>query len=303
MIEFLDQMLRQLFVNSVDEIVDPSQVGFDPPDDKWRNYVSGLNVNGTPVDALNVYLVDLRENRTLRSNERVRDLRDGTFSEAPRPRRMDCHYLISAWSSAAAATDQLTPAFDEHELLYNVTAALMNAEPLIPSQIYGPGGLPAGFPDVIADAELPSIVLPVEGFPKLAEFWGATKTVHWKPAVYLIVTLPVVLQPKVAGPMVTTRITDYRTSGGSQVETWIQIGGTVLTATDPVPGAWVRIEDSGGAPIATTTSDENGRFTFVRLRAGDYTLRVRAQGFAEKTRPIHVPSPTGDYDVQPLIPI
>jgi hypothetical protein len=42
------------------------QMGFRPPDTQWVQEVKNIQLN-----ALNVYLVDLRENRKLRSNERV----------------------------------------------------------------------------------------------------------------------------------------------------------------------------------------------------------------------------------------
>jgi hypothetical protein len=294
------------------------------------------------------------------------------------------------------------------------------------------------------------MVLPVEGFPKLAEFWGAMGANHrWKPAVYLVVTIPVVLRTEIAGPMVTTRITEYRQTGKPETaEVWIQIGGHVLTRSlpqtivvgsatvtavsgttvtvdnaspfrvgdavtannveratitqmvghnvtlnAPLPGlavdatlriadippaqatfrvtdvtdlpagrmvlirgddatnpgtivtdraviqsinaatgfvtlraaparthtynlsgaavnaptltplntraeAWVGLEDTAtGSPIQTAVTNANGRFTFASLHAGDYTLRVRVQGFAETTLDTEVPSTTGNYDV------
>jgi hypothetical protein len=303
MIDSLSKAIRELFVTSIDEITDPSQVGFEPPDDKWRGYVSGLTVAGKTVNALNVYLVDLKENRMLRSNERIRDFQNGMFTESPAPRRVDCHYLISAWSPATANLPTVEPTVDEHALLYKTVAALMDAEPFIPRQIYGPGGLPAGFPMVIADAQLPSTILPVEGFPKIAEFWGATKTVHWKPAIYLIVTLPVAMPLQITGPMVTTRFAEYRTIGEAQLmETLVQIGGSVIKAVDgtALAGAWLLLEDATGKPFQTATTDPEGHFTFTGLTSGNYKLRVRAQGFAEPVPPIPVvvPSPTGSYDVQ-----
>ena len=83
--------------------------------------------------------------------------------------------------------------FVEHEMAYD--AVLRNLE-------------------IIGEAELPTSILPVEGFPKLPEFWGTMGVNHrWKPAVYLVVTLPVVLPTEVAGPMVTTRISEYRQTG------------------------------------------------------------------------------------------
>jgi len=169
--------------------------------------------------------------------------------------------------------------------------------------VYEPNPLPPGFPDVIADAELPTTILPVEGFPKLAEFWGTVEW-RWKPVVYLMVTLPVILEKEIAGPMVTTRITEYLQSGRPETaEVFIQIGGTVQDAGgNGIGGAWVQLEARpSGEPLQTTYTDERagkeGRFTFLNLKSGDYFLRVRARGFAEKTRDITVPSPTGEYDI------
>ena len=45
----------------IDQITDEAQVRFQPPDEDWRTYVSNLQRN-----ALNVYLVGLRENCKLR---------------------------------------------------------------------------------------------------------------------------------------------------------------------------------------------------------------------------------------------
>jgi hypothetical protein len=62
--------------------------------------------------------------------------------------------------------------------------------------------------------------------------------------------------------------------------------------------ASVRLEDGTGTQLQTTVADEEGKFIFTKIRSGNYTLRVRAVGFAEATRNIVVPSTTGEYDVQ-----
>ena len=99
MLNLLDQLLRDLFIASVPGISTDAQVGFQPPNDDWHTYVSNL---GTQL-ALNVYLIDLREDRKLRMNDRVRTVQNGTVSETPASIKMDCHYLISAWSPAQPA--------------------------------------------------------------------------------------------------------------------------------------------------------------------------------------------------------
>lgn len=210
MIETLDALLRDLLLANVAGVTDETQVRFEPPDDDWRTYVSNLVVGGQPAPALNVYLVDLRENRKLRSNERTRSIENGVYSEQPAPARLDCHYLITAWSPAQPSP-AVEPALDEHTLLYSALSALMANNPLNPSNIYAAGSPElAAVPELIREADLPVEVLPVEGFPKLAEFWGTMGASHrWKPALYLIVTLPVSLESVSAGQMVTTVITEY----------------------------------------------------------------------------------------------
>jgi hypothetical protein len=220
-------------------------------------------------------------------------------TEMPSPRRIDCHYLISAWSPATS-TPTVEPTIDEHALLYQAAGALMTSEPLVPRKVYAPDPLPVTFPAVIADAELPTQLLPPEGFPKMAEFWGTFGAVHpWKPMLYLLVTLPVFMTEEIAGPMVTMRITEYRQAGSAQPgEIFAQIGGTITAAGQPVAGAWVRIEEALGATLAATSTAEDGRFTFGALQPGTFVIRVRATGFTEASRTVEVPSPSGNYDFQ-----
>src|SRR5690554_1556803 len=303
MIEHLDNLLRHLFISEIDVITSEAQVRFEPPDEDWRNEV----VNLQDV-ALNVYLVDLRENRDLRTNARVRTgVIDGQVIYGPAPARLDCHYIISAWSPAQPGP-AVEPALDEHSLLYKASAALINNAPINPSRIY-PAGSAAllNTPEIIRDADLPVQVLPVDGFPKLAEFWGTMGMSHrWKPSLYLVATLPVVRETEMAGPMVTTTVIEYRHRDRSETaEIWVQIGGHVLDAVTnpanptPVPGAWVRVERVGGQPVAATTTDEQGRFIFRELQPGQYQLSWRAPGFPPPAAPrvVDVPSPSGKYDL------
>jgi hypothetical protein len=160
MIHHLDNLLRHLFLAQIADITSEDQVGFQPPDEDWRGHVTNLQHN-----ALNVYLVDLRENRKLRSNERVRAVQNGMVRETPAPRRVDCHYLITAWSPAEPGP-AVEPTLDEHALLAAVTGVLMQNESLIPREVYAPDPLPTTFPAEVAEAELPTAVLPVEGFLK-----------------------------------------------------------------------------------------------------------------------------------------
>ena len=116
MLSLLDKLLQQVLMDgfkSLGSSLKKDQVKFEPPDDTWRGSLT--------EDTLNVYLVDMRENRKLRSNERSRENHNGVVIEEPAPARMDCHYLISAFSTAEP---QLEPTLDEHTLLYAVAAVL-----------------------------------------------------------------------------------------------------------------------------------------------------------------------------------
>ena len=298
MINHLDNMLRHLFMTQVEDISEETQVRFQPPDEDWRTYVSSLTVNGSPANALNVYLVDLRENRKLRSNERTQRIANGQVSETPAPRRIDCHYLISAWSPAGVSP-AVESDLDEQALLYQVTAVLMNNEPLVPQRVYGSDPLPPSFPETIAEAELPTMILPVEGFPKLAEFWGAMGAGHrWKPAVYLVVTLPVMLQAREIGPMVTTRVVTYHRVGyPGLAEEWIQVAGLVLDARtelpQPLDGVAVHLETPTGEELQATETNQHGQFAFGKLARGEYRLRARHVDLGEVTRDREIPPPRG----------
>jgi hypothetical protein len=299
LINFLDNLLRHLFLANITELTDEAQVRFQPPDADWRQYVSNLTVGGQPANALNVYLVELRENRKLRSNERVGAVENGFSFDTPAPRRVDCHYLITAWSPATPSP-AIESTLDELVLLYQATATLMNFQPIVPRDVYFPDPLPPGFPALVSEHQIPTAVLPVEGFPKYAEFWGTMGPTHpWRPAVYLVVTLPVALAAEFGGALVTTRITEYRrTDGTGPGDVWIQIGGTVLApGRVAVTGAWVGLETLAADQLDSTATDEMGRFTFGSLTVGSYRLRARAPGLGEQARVVDVPSLTGEYDL------
>ena len=303
MLRLLDVMIRDFLVAELPALVNDQQVRFQPPDAQLRTDVANLS-----AIALDVYLVDLRENRKLRSNERVRSVDANGFVNVERlPDRMDCHYLISAWSPAQLALPIVDPTLDEHALLYETAAVLMRAGALNPTRIYLPGSPAlAAWPTRFQNIDLGAMVLPPEGFGKLSEFWTTMgQDMRWKPCLYLIVTLPVALLREVAGPMVTTTFTDLRvTANAATSEVWLGIGGQVIDArTDPVnpvpvPNAWVRLETLAGTPVGLVRASDAGRFAFERLRASQYRLRGVAAGLAEQARTVDVPSETGEYDLR-----
>jgi hypothetical protein len=301
-IDQLDILLRKLITSTVPGFSSDDQVRFQPPDEDWRTYVKTTTIGGNPANFLDLYLVDLRENRKLRDNSRIQTIQNGDVIETPAPRRVDCHYLISAWSPADI-TPAIEPTLDEHAILYEVAASLSLNDPLIPTQIYAPGPVPPTFPPGFTDSEMPIALVPPEGFIKLAEFWGTMGEKHrWKPVVYLIVTLPILPTAWLAGPMVTTSFAEMLMTGVSvSAETMIQIGGTVSDSQvppQPVASVWVELLTPLNVRVQLAQTDAQGHFTFLRVPPGPWQLRASSPGFTVVTRPISVPSPTGEYDLQ-----
>jgi hypothetical protein len=272
----LDRLLRRVLVNGVPELstanlVSEAQVSFVAPGSAWSGETP-------PGPRLSVYLVDVRENLKLRSNERI-ETRTGTGVKARRaPYRMDCHYLISAFSPPTRELVAAPP--EQHALLYAATSALVRSQPLIPAHVYPPGEpLLKDWADS-SDVELPMIVNPQEGFPKLAEFWGTLGAPQpWQPVVYVIVTLPVERLDGDPVEMVRRRTTTYRV--GVAAENLVEIGGVVLNrAGEPVGRAWVSAGILPGGnrdELARTTTDDDGKF-ILQLPAAATHLWAAAFG-------------------------
>jgi hypothetical protein len=145
--------------------------------------------------------------------------------------------------------------------------------------------------------------MPVEGFPKFAEFWGTMGDKNrWKPCIHTVITVALNEQPVRAGPMVTTTFTRTLVRGRPETaDTRFHIGGTVLDTAaprQPVPLAWVELLDTANQRVNFTRANAAGRFVFEEVRQGDWRLRASAPPFGvSPVRDIAVPEPTGHYDI------
>jgi hypothetical protein len=317
MIDHLDTLLHRLFRHSIAELSADGQVRFDPPDEAWRGLVPTItDAAGLHANSLNVYLADLRENRKLKTIAREQRVVEREVYDARPARRVDCHYLISAWSpvSSSLTTD---PTLDEHALLAEAARVLGELDALDPVAICAATrapNLPAiAVPEALVGETLPLVLLPVEGFPQYAEFWGTMGTrSRWKPCVYVVITAALKNSATRAGPIVTTPIRDTLQRDAAEVaQTHYHISGQVFAAAvasrpgaavapqQPVPRAWVELLDvTGTTRVTLTRADSNARFTFGNVPAGSYQLRASSQ--PEGTTPLRtitVPEPSGNYDL------
>ena len=170
-------------------------ISFDIPTKEWEKDLP------TSKQTVNLYLYDIKENRELRTNEwHVNRNPDGTVDQKKPPVRIDLSYLITAWSTAK--TEQTV---DEHRLLSMILITLFKY-PSIPSDV-----LQEDLATINPPIEIPTSVAQPDGFKDQGQgqFWNAVDQ-FWKPGIHYVVTIPLDLQEKITGPMVTTRIAEYR---------------------------------------------------------------------------------------------
>jgi hypothetical protein len=301
MIDPLDSILLDLVQSRIPAVSGPAQVGFAPPNADWK-----ASVASSAQERVNFYLYDLRESVALRTNERVgRRVNGSIVEDLPSP-RVDCTYLVTAWSPVAI-TPLVDATRDEHRLLSTVLALLMKFRPIVAAEVYSRKNplnhALTTVPLPLQEQPLPVSIAMPDAVKEPTEFWTTMK-IDWKPAIRYTVTVPIVLdEPTIDSPMVTTLTGRYGTlPPGGSVDTLMSIGGRVLRTGDdtPIEGAWVQI--AGTSPPALTairqqtTSDPDGRFIFSQLPPGTYELRaVRNDLGDRKTTGVDIPHPSGDF--------
>ncbi len=286
----VDRMLKVVLEDGVPSLAPTGTLGgdqvfFDPPD-AGQSTATRLR--------LNVYLVDVRENVKLRSNERQETRGGGAVVNRRAPYRLDCHYLISAFAGTSAGEPPL-----QHDLLYETTRALVRSQPLVPARVLAGHAELAAWPPELQEVELPLTINPPEGFPKLAEFWGTMPHKHpWRPVVHAVVTVPVDYADAAPVGVVHHTVTVYSAAadaggvGPGQPEGRGQLGGTVLGRDgSPVGRARVFALDAGGVVLARTTCGDDGRFV-IDLPGEVAQVHAAAFGFGT-TPPLAIPVAQG----------
>jgi len=152
------------------------------------------------LPAVDLFLYDVRENMELHSNDWQHERVNGRILRHKAPIRIDCSYLITAWSSATS------PIEDEHRLLGEVMKVLLRYRQL---------------PDDVLQGELVGLLPPVrarvvrQGYlQSLGEFWQA---MGGKPKASLHYTLTVsadVFAPEDVGPPASEKVIKFKRGVG-----------------------------------------------------------------------------------------
>jgi len=270
MLTDLDESLKALLTSGIPIDNKDVDISFDQPGREWSAKLSRPTIN--------LYLYDVRENTELRQTNWVVERGDnGQATKKRPPRRIDLAYLVTAWTSTAE---------DEHRLLWRALWALLRHPELPKSILHG------GLKD--ADVPIRSSVAQPDEIPNVADLWGVLDN-ELRPSLHLVATLPLDLGQVITGPLVRSKriLVAQGLQGERPFEEIAQIGGTVRDNEGQlVAGAAVRVLERG----LTSTTDEEGRYTFPNLPPGAYTFVVSSDVGEPKEHEVVVLSQ--DYDLQ-----
>jgi hypothetical protein len=275
MFQDLDRTLNAIIEDpQAPEVLRQADVSFETPDKEYA----------PDRTTLNLFLHEVSENRDLRDPEPIYTLEHGTYKKLMPPLRIDCCYLVTAWSSKSGAQR----AAEEHQLLGQALAWLSRFG-TIPETYLQESLVGQPYPP-------PTLVAQVDGRHAASEFWSALGIAP-RVAFRAVVTIALDLAlDTIVGPEVVSRelrLGERRAGFASA----FSIGGTVRDANSRalVVDATVKLE-----PLAREArTDRVGRYRFHKLRAGQYTLVTTAHGFAEQNISVEVPGRTPNaYDIE-----
>jgi len=228
---------------------------------------------------LDLFLHEVQENRDLRDDQpQVQHLPGGGWTSTRAAMRVDCTYLVTAWSPKGGGLR----AAEEHRLLGR-SLLWLGRFPVIPdSYLQGSLANPAQpFP-------LSTLVAQTREGQSMGEFWTALGIAP-RPAFSLTVT--VALQPfpdvdtfpDVAAVQVrSTLLSDPALHG--------RVFDPMLAA---VAGAMVQLIEAG----RSVTADQDGGFSFADVPFGAYTLVVQVVGHPDTTRQVDYKRDAQVHDV------
>jgi Pvc16 N-terminal domain/Carboxypeptidase regulatory-like domain len=268
-----DTLKRVLDDTAAPTVLQEADVSFETPEKNYAPFVATINL----------FLYEVRENRELRDPIPVVERVGDVIFRRRSPLRVDCSYMVTAWSNQVGAAKIV----EEHRLLSQALLWLSRFPTIPPTYLQGSlASQPFPPPNLVAQMD--------DSKSAVGEFWTALGTPP-RPTFNLVATIAMELGVEVSeGPPVVTkemRLLDER---------WFQIAGRVSEAANPsnlINAAQIRLVETNQTLLTNT----QGEFTFSELLAGNYTLEVSKAGFANQSKVIVVPTPIGGsanaYDV------
>jgi hypothetical protein len=228
---------------------------------------------------INLFLHEVRENAALRDPAPIVELKDGVYQSRRPPLRVDCAYMVSAWSNEAAAAKVV----EEHRLL-GLAFAWLSRFPTIPAEHLQGALVGQPFPP-------PALVAQLDGDRRNGEFWSALGTPP-RPSFSLVVTIALDLDAAVAAGRPVTGLAGSFGAGERGPQQPPRIGGRVLSAAGgPIPGALIEAPNHD----LQAQTDAGGRFLLPWPGAASFSVRASALGFRSVERTLVPPETPAQY--------
>lgn len=276
MFDDLDQALRELLIRELPISNDEVDIEFDRPKREWSARLSR--------PTLNLFLYDVHENQELRQTQPMwQSIRqdDGTVIQRRKPVRIDLHYMITVWA---------TEPEDEHRLLARTLMALFR-HPFLPDEV-----LPQSLQH--HQRKIGLMVAQPNALKNPVDIWTVLDN-ELGPAVDLTVTMALDPYAPTTTPLVISRELRFaqdirrvpRARREDELEIFFAVRGT-LVSKEPLEKARVILVEQGIEVLPRP----DGEFLLGRLRRGEYTLEVSAEGYGPTRHQITVPD--GDYEIE-----
>jgi len=238
-----------------------THVSFETPDQSFRDQVK--------EQTLNLFFHEVSENRELRENAPVLVQSHGQAFLAPPPLRLNCRYLVTAWSPGMGEKK-----IQEEHALLGWALRILSRSPEIPSQYVA-----ADLKSTTWELPLPTMAAQMESGKPAVDFWHALG-IPPRAAFELVVTIAMPLtEPQsvslVNSEALTMRLADEAPAEIQQSRVW-----RVVDDRDaPLVGATISIEgfpttDAYGKPLMT---DARGHFALRHPPSGRYNLNVTSK--------------------------
>jgi hypothetical protein len=225
MLNDLDKSLKALLEQELPtELVEQVTISLESPDAQA----------GRDANAINLFLYDVRENWELRSNEWQIERNTTGVTQTPPPTRVDCSYLITAWSKI---TDGQQGKADQEHLFLGAVMKVLLRHRLLPAGVLQ-GELEGQEPPVRAKP------LQAGQLQSLGEFWQAIGS---KPKALLNYTVTIsvpVGKPVDLGRPVTDKLLDLHLKKDVEPMANLPLSPRTGQANEPAPPA-----QAGGAQL------------------------------------------------------
>ncbi len=250
MIDDLDRALRTLLVTEMPTVVERIEAGgfditFDVP--------SRDNTSRLTRPTLNLFLYHMQENRTLRPAPWETGRMNGGFVDKRPPIRVECSYLVTAWSNEVE---------DEHRLLTGA-ARVFFRHLTLPLEAFD-GVIPESY-------EIPMMVAQPGAIKDIVDIWSVLDN-DLRPSIRVSVTIPIELEIQREGPLVLERRIVMPPPVSVSPDIPVDITGRLVRDGEPVAGAQVRMDRSAA------TSRADGTFELRGVRRGSTAALVAING-------------------------